>query len=330
MTFAVTYQSADDPADAMQVIDVADPPPPAPGQIQVRVTAFPIHPGDLLAASNAPRNEDLLVAGHEATGVVTQTGPGTSRFSPGARVTFFPHVGAWRQIVNVDADIAVAVPDTVTEHVAAQMVANPLTALQLRRLAEQHTNVGYHGVVVNNAAASSVGRLFTAIANQHGIDTIGIVRSHERVHQLAQRFPEVPVISTSDNDWTNQVRSAAAGRPILAAFDPVGGTTATTLLSLLSAGGTLTLYGQLDPQPITLHASTMLPRGLTVRAMTISRWFDSVSAEQRAAELASVLAIAENYAPEFETTAIYSLDRLADAVAHVLRPGKLGTALIKP
>ena len=195
MSLAITYSRSGDPLEILEVTDVGDPPPPGPGQLRVQVSAFPIHPGDVLAISASQVPGGGQTAGIEATGVVTEVGAGVSGFSPGTRVTFFPHSGAWRQVVNVDAGIAVPVPDSVPDEVAAQMLCNPITALMLRRAAQQHFGVGFDGVVINNAAASSVGRLFTAIAEHHQIATISLVRSEQRVQQLRERFPTVPVVS---------------------------------------------------------------------------------------------------------------------------------------
>jgi threonine dehydrogenase-like Zn-dependent dehydrogenase len=104
-------------------------------------------------------------------------------------------LGAWRQVANVDAANVVPVPDSVPDEVAAQMLCNPVTAVMLRRTAQQHFAVGYDGVVLNNAAASSVGRLFTAVAEHHQIATISIVRREERAQQLRDRFLTVPAVS---------------------------------------------------------------------------------------------------------------------------------------
>src|SRR4029077_15251661 len=111
-------------------------------------------------------------------------------------------------VVNVEAAIAVPVPDAVYDEVAAQMLCNPITALLLRRAAQQHFSVGFDGVVLNNAAASSVGRLFTAVAEEHQIATISIVRSEQRAQQLRARLPTVPVVSTSDRGWADTARTA--------------------------------------------------------------------------------------------------------------------------
>src|SRR5246500_1669280 len=214
MSLAITYRRSGDPTEVLGVSDVGEPPPPGLGQLQVRVSAFPIHPGDLMAISAVQTTGRELIAGIEATGVVPEVAAGGIGFSPGTRVTFFPHQGAWRQVVNVDAAVAVPVPDSVPDETAAQMLCNPITAVMLRRAAQQHFGVGFDGVVLNSAAASSVGRLFTAIAEDHRIATISIVRSEQRAQQLRDRFPTVPVVSTADPGWVEHLHRAADGRPI--------------------------------------------------------------------------------------------------------------------
>jgi NADPH:quinone reductase-like Zn-dependent oxidoreductase len=257
-------------------------------------------------------------------------GAGVTGFNPGARVTLFPQPGAWRQVINVDAAIAVPVPDSVPDEVAAQMLCNPITALLLRRAGQRHFGVGFDAVVLNNAAASSVGRLFTAIAEQHRIATISIVRSERRAEQLRDRFPTVPVVSTSDASWAEEVTTAAAGRPIPVALDPVGGALAGELLSALSPGGTLLIYGQLAEGPIPLHAAAVLHSERAIRGMTINRWLERVAPEQRASDVASAVMITTGMPEHFDVAATYPLGRIADAVRHASQPGKVGTVVVKP
>ena len=330
MNLAITYRRSGDPTEILEVTNTGEPPPPGLGQLQVQVSAFPIHPGDLMAISATQTPGRELIAGIEATGVVTEVGVGVTGFSPGTRVTFFPHQGAWRQVVNVDAAIAVPVPDSVPDEIAAQMLCNTITALMLRRAAQQHFGVGFDGVVLNNAAASSVGRLFTAIAQHHQIATISIVRSEQRAQQLRDLFPTVSVVSTSDPGWIEQVHAAAAGRPIPVALDPVGGATAGDLLSALSPGGTLIIYGDLTQEPIPLHAATVLHSALAIRGLTINRWLTAVSPEQRASDVASAVMIATGLPQHFDVAAVYPLDRIGDAVRLVSQPGKVGTVVVKP
>jgi NADPH:quinone reductase-like Zn-dependent oxidoreductase len=328
MTRAITYANAGEPADVLEAAEIPDPPTPGPGQIQVEVRAFPIHPGDLVGVSLGPPSPgQRTVAGLEATGVVVASGPGVESIPVGTRVTVFPNPGSWAQRINVAADIAVPVPESVSDDVAAQMVCNPLTALLLYRAAQQHFSVGFDGIIINNAANSSVGRLFTVSANHHQIATISVVRSADRAHELAARYPNVPVVSTDRSDWVEQIRAIAHGRPIPVALDPVGGTIAGDLLSLLSSGGTLITYGAMVPETIPLYASALLGGGIGIRGLTIGRWLSGVAPERRASDIASATAI--GLSAEFDVAGTYTLDRIKDAIQHVSRPGKNGTVIVK-
>jgi NADPH:quinone reductase-like Zn-dependent oxidoreductase len=329
MTLAVTYRRPGLAADVLEVTDIGATPPPGQGQLQIQVTVFPIHPGDLLAVAGAPPRGESTVAGAEATGIVVAVGSGVSGFSLGDRVAFFPHAGAWAERVNVDASIAVAVPDAVPDEVAALMVCNPLTVLMLRRAAERHFSVGFDGVVLNNAAASSVGRLFTAGAERHRLATISIVRSDQRAQQLREEFAAVPVVSTSSPDWQDEVRGAAAGRLIPVALDPVGGSATADLLSLLSPGGTVYLYGALADADIVLHPLALL-EDKSLHGVTIGRWLTAVSPEQRASDLAAAAMMVGGFARYLDSAAEYRIEQITDAVRASTRPGKVGTILVKP
>jgi NADPH:quinone reductase-like Zn-dependent oxidoreductase len=327
MTLAISYATHDgDPADLLEITEVADPPPPAPGQIQVDVRAFPIHPGDLFLFP--PPRGQRAVAGLEATGVVAAVGAGVNAPAVGSRVTVFPNPGSWAQRVNVAAELAVPVPDSLSDEVAAQMVCNPLTALLLHRAAQQHFSAGFDGIIINNAANSSVGRLFTVWAEDHQIATISLVRSTFRAEQLAERYPAVPVVSTDNDDWTGQVRAIAGRRPITAAVDPVGGQVAVDLLSLLAPGGTLIAYGMLAQEATPLHASALIGGEIGIRGLTISRWLTGVAPERRASDIAAVTELVSGHPSELDVAGTYSLKEIAEAVRDVARPGKIGTVVV--
>ena len=329
MTRAVTYAVAGDPAEVLEVGEIPDPPAPGRGQVQVDVRAFPIHPGDLVGAGFGPPHPgQRTVAGLEASGVVVATGPGVDTPTVGTRVTVFPNPGSWAQRINVAAEVAVPVPDSVSEDVAAQMVCNPLTALLLHRAAQQHFSVGFDGMIINNAANSSVGRLFTVGAEHHQIATISVVRSAERANELAARYPDVPVVSTDSPDWAQRIRTIADGRPIPVALDPVGGTIAGHLMSLLSSGGTLITYGAMAQENIPLHASALVGGEIGLRGLTIGRWLSGVAPERRASDVASVIATVTAQPEEFDVAGTYALDQITEAVQHVNRPGKTGAVIV--
>jgi NADPH:quinone reductase-like Zn-dependent oxidoreductase len=154
------------------------------------------------------------------------------------------------------------------------------------------------------------------------------VRSADRARELAARYQNVPVVSTDRPDWAQQIRAIAHGRPIPVALDPVGGTVAGDLISLLSSGGTLITYGAMAQEPIPLHASALLGGEIGIRGLTIGRWLSGVAPERRASDIASVTAIAIALSGEFDVAGTYTLDQITDAARHVNAPGKTGTVIV--
>ncbi|MFF9403564.1 MULTISPECIES: zinc-binding dehydrogenase [unclassified Streptomyces] len=292
------------PADVLTVIDEPEPAAPGRGQVLIRTTAFTVHPGDLQAIQAYPGQAAQPVpAGLEATGVVEAIGRET-RVAPGVgvggRVTVFPQPGAWSQWITADAGVVVAVPDELPEEVAAQMLANPLTTVMLRREAQEHLAFGYDGVLVQTAAGSSVGWLVTGVSRFHHLALVNVVRSDRGAAELRKRFPDVPVVSTEHPGWAEDVREAAGGRPVSVAFDPIGGKLAQGLLDLLTPGGRLVGYGLIAEEPISVHASTLLNKSLTLRGVNIGRWLSEASAETASAPRASSSATDSRLCTTFE------------------------------
>jgi NADPH:quinone reductase-like Zn-dependent oxidoreductase len=329
MSLSAVYTETGDPADVVKLIDVDEPGDPGPGQVLVRVTLFPIHWGDLQTIQLASPT-GRVGAGVEATGVVEKVGSDVHHLKPGARVSVFPQPGAWAERITADAQFVVPVPDAVSDGVAAQMLVNPLTVLMLRREAERHFATGYDGVVLNNAAGGAVGRLVTASLSNHHIATISLVRRAETAQHLRDRFPAVPVVVTEDPDWLDAARDLIGGRTVGAALDPIGGALSADLLSLLSPGGTVVVYGRMADEPIPVHATALLDRGLTLSGATIGRWVASVSPEQRASDTNTACLMAQALSSQFDVAAIYPIAELSGAIRHATKPGKTGTVLVRP
>ncbi|MGW0631213.1 zinc-binding dehydrogenase [Streptomyces sp. NPDC002758] len=333
MNRRVVYTRGGPPADVLTVIE--EPEPAAEhGQVLIRTTAFAVHRGDLLAVEAYPGTAtEPVPGGVEATGVVEAIGPGT-RVAPGVevggRVAVFLHPGAWSQWIVADAEVVVAVPDELPDEVAAQMMVNPLTAVMLRREAQEHLAFGYDGFLVQTAAGSSVGRLVTGVCQFHNLPLVNVVRSDSGAAELRKRFPDVPVVATEHPGWADEVRRAAGGRPVSVAFDPIGGKLVEDLLDLLAPGGKLVIYGQLAEEPITVHASTLLHQSLTLRGATLGRWLLEASADRRASDIATAKQIALALTDQFDVAATYSLGELTTAVEHAVRPGKVGAVLVRP
>jgi len=333
MARKVVYERSGEPTQVVRVVEGSDPRPPHRGQVLVRVTAFSVHPGDLagIAGPFPGADGEAVVPGLEATGKVEAIGPDTpvaAGVRVEARVTVFLVPGSWQDWVLAPSELVVAVPDEVPDAVAAQLMINPLTAVLLRRAAERTAAVGYNGVAVQTAAGSSVARMLAFQLARYPAGLISLVRSPASAEKLRKRLPQVPVIATSDPGWQREARAIAGERPVSAAIDSVAGALAGDLLDLLAPGGSLITYGALAAEPMLIHASSLLAKGLRVQAVTVGRWPAAVSPQRRASDIGTARALARDAADQFDVAATYPLDELATAINHAGRPGKTGMVIV--
>src|SRR5262245_19935124 len=103
---AVVFDRFGDPAEVLQVREVALP-EPGPGQVRVRMRASPVNPSDLLVVRGEYGRLPTLPAtpGFEGVGVVVAAGPGLlCRLRMGKRVAVLNGAGGnWQEAVVVPA-----------------------------------------------------------------------------------------------------------------------------------------------------------------------------------------------------------------------------------
>src|SRR5215510_8069916 len=106
--------------------------------VLVKVIARPIHPGDIQILSALPQGGPvepipegtLRVPGFEGVGTIVRLGTNAKAakmLSEGQRVAFFPAAGAWAKYVVVRYKPLLAVPDEISDQIAAQMLINTIT-----------------------------------------------------------------------------------------------------------------------------------------------------------------------------------------------------------
>ncbi|GGJ36767.1 alcohol dehydrogenase [Streptomyces brasiliensis] len=317
MNRRVVHTRGGSPADVLTVIEEPEPAAPERGQALIRTTAFPVHPGDLQAvgAYSGAAAEPVPV-GVEATGVAAAIGPDT-HVAPGveigSRVTVFPQPGAWSQWIVADAEVAVAVPDELSDEVAAQLLANPLTTVMLRCEAQDYLAFGYDGCLVQTAAGSSVGRLVTGVCRFHSFALVNVVRSERGAAELRKR-------SRTCRSCRQSIRAGlrrSAGRRradgecgLRPDRREAGGEPSGSADAGREAG-----HGLIAEEPIPVHASTLLSKSLTLRGKNIvGGWRSEASAERRASDIATAKQIALGLTDQLDVAAAYGLDELAEAV----------------
>ena len=134
------------------------------------------------------------------------------------------------------------------------------------------------------------------------------------------------MFATEARDWKDRVRAAAEGAQIHVAIDSVGGRLLGDVANLLAERtGTVVNFGSLGGE--TSDIRPFPPRSLTLKGAALASWIQQ-PAEQRKADIALALRLAQEPSTLFEVAERYSPSRIADAVAHVSQAGRAGVVLI--
>ncbi|MFJ3524260.1 hypothetical protein ACIPO9_17425 [Pseudomonas sp. NPDC090203] len=321
----------------LSVLEVENSPQPEQvpaGSVRVRVVLSPIHQGDLLgvagspaAGSTTPISEQGRGPGVEGVGVIDAIGADVDSdlgLAVGTRVAFFPTSGGWSETIVLPATATVVVPDAIPDQVAAQMLVNTITARMLMRAGhnslpkDQMTDV----VVLQTGAGSAVSKLLSKMLIDAGVTPIRLVRSAQSAQVLSDVLPGSPVISTDDPNWQSLVKQHAGDRKIHVAVDGVGGPLLAEVATLLEPQGTVINFGTLGGE--TTDIRWFVPRALVLKGLSIAYWFNE-SAEDRKADIAAALRLANSNPELFELGGEYSPSELTAALSHVIER-KRGTA----
>jgi len=334
---SVVHRKLGDPAEVLR-LEETPVPALAAHQVIIRTSYAPIHPGDLLGVKGSPAagtppaiGSGGRIPGFEGAGVVTEIGRGVdpaSGIKPGTRVAFFPAGSTWSEQVLVPAGSIVPLPDNVPDAIGALMLINTVTALTALRAAHDSipTDARKDVVAIVTAAGSEVGRLIVKLLIERGVLPIQLVRSEAGAAAVANLFPGSPVFATETDGWTERVRAVAGGRRIHVAIDSVGGRLLGAVADLLVDGaGTVVNFGSLGGELSDIRIFP--PRSLTLKGVMVASWM-RIPPEQRALDVAVALRLAAEPAGLFEVAGSYGPSRIAKAVAHVARPGKVGAVLL--
>ena len=149
-----------------------------PSEVRIRVTRASVNPVDwkVMSGGLEPLMENRFptIPGWDVAGVVDAVGPDTPEFAPGDRVAAYARkqvvsAGTFAEYVTVRVDDVAAVPDAVTDDVAAAL---PLTGLTALRVLETLAVTKGETLLIH-AASGGVGYLAAQLAVAAGARVVG-------------------------------------------------------------------------------------------------------------------------------------------------------------
>jgi len=262
--------------DAIQSLKVVQRPTPKPerGQVLVRIEAAPCNPSDhlLLQGKYGSLKKLPTVPGWEGTGVVVASGGGfLAGWLNGKRVACAlrdDRDGTWAEYFLANATDCIPLKAKLSFDQSAGLIVNPLTAFSLLETARK----AGHPAAVQTAAASQLGRMLLAMAQEVDYPLINIVRRDAQVELLKARGAKY-VLNSSHDGFPDELKSLCSHLRATAAFEAIAGAMTGTLHNAMPRGATVYVYGALSKEPCgSIDPVQLIFHDKTVKGFYLGTW----------------------------------------------------------
>lgn len=303
-------------------------PQPGPGQVLVKMKASPINPSDLAVMAGGYLERSYpFTPGLEGCGTVVKAGKGfLSRIRLGHRVACSPPSGGdgtWAEYMLTSALNVSPLPGPVSSEQGSMMLVNPMTAMAFIQLAKE----GKHRALVNNAAASSLGKMLIRLTMREGIPLINIVRKEEHVLALKEMGAR-HVLNSRSESFTAELKTLAAELGATLILDAVTGGQSSILLDAAPRGSTLLVYARLSGDPILADPGSLIREEKEILGFQLGNWLHTKSLLFKLRFVRRVRkSLHDDLSSKINRT--YPLERAEEAVAHYRKHMSEGKIVLK-
>jgi len=303
-------------------------PSPGAGQVLVKMDAAPLNPSDLaLLAGGYLERSYPFTPGLEGSGTVVAAGSGfLPRLRLGKRVACSPTHGGdgtWASYMLTSAMNVAPLPKAISSEQGAMMLVNPMTVMAFIQLARE----GKHRAMVNNAAASSLGKMLIRSTKKEGIPLINIVRREEQVKALKE-LGAVHVLNSSSDTFFEELSRLAKELDATLFLDAVTGSQSSILLDAAPAGSTLIAYARLSGEPIAADPGALIREEKKIIGFQLGNWLQKKGLLFKLSFLRSVKRqLADELSSQISRT--YPLESAGEAIAQYKAHMSEGKILLK-
>jgi NADPH:quinone reductase len=223
------------------VVEELEEPEPQAGEIIIRVKAIGLNFFDtlIIVGKYQYRPAPPFSPGAEVSGIVTSVGDGVGDFAKGDRVMAFTGWGGARELVAVNADRAVAMPDNAAFETAAAMQVTYGTsfyALKDRAALRAGETLAVLG------AAGGTGQAAVELGKLMGARVIAVASSDEKL-EFCKSLGADHVVNSTSEDVRERIKALTQGRGADVIYDPVGGNLSESAFRAIAWGGRYLVIG---------------------------------------------------------------------------------------
>ncbi len=250
-----------------EVLQLREVPKPEvqPGHLLVRVTAIGVNYVDTIIRRGwypTPPREPYI-PGIEIAGVLEAVGEGVTGWQVGQRVMAGGIYGAYAEYCLVPTNLAIPVPDNLSDTEAAAVPVNWITAY-LALVTTGKVQAGER--VLIHAAAGGVGTAAVQMAKLSGAVVFATAGSDEKV-QLVRSLGADVVINYEREDFEAVVHEKTNGQGVHLVLECIGGEVFTKSIRCLAHGGRLVVYGQASGKESIFSLRDLYRRGADILSL---------------------------------------------------------------
>lgn len=313
--------------EVLEVVDVevADP---GPDEVRVRVAAFGLNRAETYFRMGAFGTTNWPVKiGYEAAGTVEAIGSGVTQLAVGDRVATIPgqsmeEYGTHGEVILYPAKDLVKMPEQQPMDEAAATWMQYLTAYGLIGIG----NLSPGDTVVITAASSSVGLAAIDIVNASGGSAIAVTRGESKAEALKRHGAGHIIVSDKQN-VAETVMSITERRGAKIVFDAVGGEGLTELLTAVSPGGIVIVYGALGGDSAQFPIQLAMGYNLTLRGYSMNFLMADPAMRTKAIDYINGGLSSGQFRPVIDSK--FPMDRIVDAHRQLESNTQFGKVLVQ-
>ncbi len=244
------------------VVEDVSPSPMRDGAVRIAVHAAGINFADLLLISGQYQEKPAFpfTPGMEASGVVTEVGPGVTDLKAGDRVMALTGTGAYAEEIVVDANRVYRIPGKMDFLAAAGF---PVAYGTSHGSFDWRAHLQPGEWLLVFGAAGGVGLTAVEIGKAMGAKVIACAGGPEKL-AVAQQHGADHLIDYSREDIRERVKAITGGRGVDVVYDPVGGDAFDASLRSIAWGGRVIIIGFASGRIPQAPANILLVKNIDV------------------------------------------------------------------
>jgi len=303
--------------EVLALREMRDPPPPGPGELQVRIQARGVQYVDvlMLAGKYQFRPEPPFIPGSEGAGDIVAIGPGVTGFKPGDRVMSRQRLGAFAQCGNCRAEEC----DLEEAAVFRNVYHTAYHALLQRGRLQAGEWVLIHG------AAGGIGLPAIQIAKLHGVHVIATASTEEKRSICLEEGADHAIEYAGG--FRDKIMDLTGGRGVDIVYDPVNGPTFDESLRCLAWGGRILILGFLGGAPALARTNYLLIKGIEAIGVRIGG-LNEAHPDTAVANVKTLIELAAQGKLKPRIWRRFPLERAADAIQALIDRQVMGKAVL--